>query len=124
MIELSEINSESKIFFLKFSSENFLQKVTADVNNLNAYLISFINFFTEIIFVIGISVLLISVNTKIFVFSFSIFLIVSLIYAYFFKNKIKRWSINYRNCTGQTQNLVFDGLKGFRIFINILVLDL
>ena len=106
--------NQEYIFFLKFSSENFLQKVTADVNNLNAYLISFINFFTEIIFVIGISVLLISVNTKIFVFSFSIFLIVSLIYAYFFKNKIKRWSINYRNCTGQTQNLVFDGLKGFK----------
>jgi ABC-type multidrug transport system fused ATPase/permease subunit len=82
--------NQEYIFFLKFSSENFLQKVTVDVNNLNAYLISFINFFTEIIFVIGISVLLISVNTKIFLFSFSIFLIVSLIYAYFFKNKIKR----------------------------------
>ena len=106
--------NQEYIFFVKFSSENFLQKVTLDVNNLNAYLISFINFFTEIIFVIGISVLLISVNTKIFLFSFSIFLIVSLIYAYFFKNKIKRWSINYRNCTGQTQNLVFDGLKGFK----------
>ena len=106
--------NQEYIFFLKFSSENFLQKVTADVNNLNAYLISFINFFTEIIFVIGISFLLISINTKIFVFSFSIFLIASLIYAYFFKNKIKRWSINYRNCTGQTQSLVFEGLKGFK----------
>ena len=106
--------NQEYFFFLKFSSENFLQKVTGDVNNLNTYLISFINFFTEIIFVIGISILLISVNTSIFVFSFSIFLIVSLFYAYFFKNKIKRWSINYRKCTGKTQSLVFEGLKGFK----------
>jgi ABC-type multidrug transport system fused ATPase/permease subunit len=109
--------NQEYIFFLKFSSENFLQKVTGDVNNLNAYLISLINFFTEIIFVIGISFLLIFVDKKIFVFSFSIFLIVSIIYAYFFKNKIKRWSINYRKCTGQTQNLVFEGLKGFKDII-------
>ena len=106
--------NQEYFFFLKFSSENFLQKVTTDVNNLNAYLISFINFFTEIIFVIGISFLLIFVNSKIFIFSFSVFLIVSIIYAYFFKNRIKKWSINHRNCTGQTQNLVFEGLKGFK----------
>lgn len=106
--------NQEYIFFLKFSSENFLQKVTGDVNNLNTYLISFINFSTEIVFVIGISILLIFVNLKIFIFCFSIFLIVSIFYAYFFKNKIKTWSINYRKCIGGTQSLVFEGLKGFK----------
>lgn len=106
--------NQEYIYFLKYSSENFLQKVTDDVNNLNTWLISFINFFTEIIFVIGISLLLIFINIKIFAFSFSIFLIVSFFYFYFFKNKIKKWSINYRKCIGENQNLVAEGLKGFK----------
>jgi ABC-type multidrug transport system fused ATPase/permease subunit len=48
--------NQEYISFLKFSSENFLQKVTNDVNNLNTWLISFINFSTEIIFILGISI--------------------------------------------------------------------
>jgi ABC-type multidrug transport system fused ATPase/permease subunit len=82
--------NQEYIYFLKFSSENFLQKATNDVNNLNSWLVSFINFFTEIVFIIGISILLITINTKIFLFSFSIFLIVSIFYIYFFKNKIRK----------------------------------
>jgi len=106
--------NQEYIYFLKFSSENFLQKATNDVNNLNSWLVSFINFFTEIVFIIGISILLITINTKIFLFSFSIFLIVSIFYIYFFKNKIKNWADNYRKSTGRTQDLVIAGLKGFK----------
>jgi len=119
--------NQEYVSFLKFSSENFLQKVTNDVNNLNSWLVAFINFFTEIIFIIGVSILLLAVNSKIFLFSFFIFIIVILFYVYFFKNRIKRWADNYRKSTGRTQDLVIEGLKGFkdliiykqnRVFIN------
>ena len=109
--------NQDYINFLNFSSENFLQKVTNDVNNLNSWMVAFINFFTEVIFIIGISILLITVNTKIFLFSFFIFFVVFLFYIYFFKNKIKNWANNYRKSTGLTQDLVIDGLKGFKDLI-------
>jgi ATP-binding cassette subfamily C protein len=106
--------NQEYIYYLKFSSENFLQKTTNDVNNLNTWLVSFINFFTEIVFVIGISLLLMFINIKVFLFSFFIFFIVIIVYVFFFKNKIKSWADNYRKSTGQTQNLVIEGLKGFK----------
>ena len=110
------INQEY-ISFLKFSSENFLQKVTNDVNNLNSWLVALINFSTEIIFIIGISILLFTVNSKIFLFSIFIFIIVILFYVYFFKNRIRSWAYNYRKSTGRTQDLVIEGLKGFKDLI-------
>ena len=109
--------NQEYISFLKFSSENFLQKVTNDVNNLNTWLISFINFSTEIIFILGISILLLIVNYKIFLFLFFIFLIVILFYVFFFKNRIRNWADNYRKSTGHTQDLVIEGLKGFKDLI-------
>ena len=109
--------NQEYISFLKFSSENFLQKVTNDVNNLNTWLISFINFSTEIIFILGISILLLIVNYKIFLFLFFIFLIVILFYVFFFKNRIRSWADNYRKSTGRTQDLVIEGLKGFKDLI-------
>lgn len=109
--------NQEYISFLKFSSENFLQKATNDVNNLNSWLVAFINFFTEIIFIIGISILLLVVNPKIFLFSFFIFIIVIFFYVNFFKNRIKSWADNYRKSTGRTQDLVIEGLKGFRDLI-------
>jgi len=109
--------NQEYISFLKFSSENFLQKVTNDVNNLNTWLISFINFSTEIIFILGISILLLIVNYKIFLFLFFIFLIVILFYVFFFKNRIRGWADNYRKSTGRTQDLVIEGLKGFKDLI-------
>jgi len=109
--------NQEYISYLKFSSENFLQKVTNDVNNLNSWLVAFINFFTEIIFIIGISILLLVVNPKIFLFSFFIFIIVIFFYIYFFKNRVRSWADNYRKSTGRTQDLVIEGLKGFRDLI-------
>ena len=109
--------NQEYISFLKFSSENFLQKVTNDVNNLNSWLVSLINFSTEIIFIIGIFILLFTVNSKIFLFSIFIFIIVILFYVYFFKNRIRSWAYNYRKSTGRTQDLVIEGLKGFKDLI-------
>ena len=110
------INQEY-ISFLKFSSENFLQKVTNDVNNLNAWLVSLINFSTETIFVIGISIFLLTVNYKVFLFLFLIYIIVFFFYVYFFKNRIRNWADNYRKSIGRTQDLVIEGLKGFKDLI-------
>ena len=109
--------NQEYISFLKFSSENFLQKVTNDVNNLNSWLVALINFSTEIIFIIGIFILLFTVNSKIFLFSIFIFIIVILFYVYFFKNRIRSWAYNYRKSTGRTQDLVIEGLKGFKDLI-------
>lgn len=110
------INQEY-IFFLKSSSENFFQKVSTDVQNLNIFLISFMNFFIEIIFIIGISILLIYSNPKIFLFCFVNFFLIFMFYYIFFKKKINRWSYNFRNSTGRTQNIVFEGLKGYKDII-------
>lgn len=109
--------SQDYISFLKFSSENFLQKVTNDVNNLNAWLVSLINVSTELIFVIGISIILFTVNYKVFLFLFFIYIIVFFFYVYFFKNRIKNWADNYRKSIGRTQDLVIEGLKGFKDLI-------
>jgi ABC-type multidrug transport system fused ATPase/permease subunit len=102
------------IFFLRLSQKNFLQKVTNDINNLNSWLLSLISFLTEIVFVIGISFLLIVTNFKIFLFSFFTFIIVGTFYVYFFKNRIRNWSHNYRVSIGRTQDLVSEGLRGFK----------
>jgi ABC-type multidrug transport system fused ATPase/permease subunit len=110
------LNQEYKIF-VKNSSESFLQKVTGDVDRLNSFLISFINFFIEVIFILGISILLINTNFKIFLFCFFNFFIVLVIYVNVFQKKIKRWSYNNRESIGATQNLVIEGLKGFKDLI-------
>lgn len=109
--------NQEYISFIKFSSENFLQKVTNDVNSLNAWLVSFINFSTETIFVIGISIFLLTVNYKVFLFSFFIYIIVFFFYVYFFKNKIRNWGNDYRKSIGRIQDLVIEGLKGFKDLI-------
>ena len=109
--------SQEYISFLKFSSENFLQKVTNDVNSLNAWLVSLLNFYTETIFVIGISIFLLTVNYKVFLFLFFIYIIVFFFYVYFFKNRIRNWADNYRKSIGRTQDLVIEGLKGFKDLI-------
>jgi ABC-type multidrug transport system fused ATPase/permease subunit len=107
------INQEY-IYFLKNSSENFFQKVITDIQNLNTFLISFMNFFIEVIFIIGISILLINSNAKIFLFCFINFFLIFIIYLKFFKKRINRWAYNFRNSTGKTQNIVFEGLKGYK----------
>ena len=110
------INQEY-FFFLKNSSENFFQKVSTDVQNLNTFLVSFMNFFIEVIFIIGISILLINSNAKIFLFCFVNFFLIFMIYVTFFKKKLIRWAYDFRNSTGKTQNIVFEGLKGYKDII-------
>lgn len=110
------INQEY-FFFLKSSSENFFQKVSTDVQNLNTFLVSFMNFFIEVIFIIGISILLINSNAKIFLFCFVNFFLIFMIYVTFFKKKLNRWAYDFRNSTGKTQNIVFEGLKGYKDII-------
>jgi ATP-binding cassette subfamily B protein len=110
------INQEY-FFFLKNSSKNFFQKVSTDVQNLNTFLVSFMNFFIEVIFIIGISILLINSNAKIFLFCFVNFFLIFMIYVTFFKKKLNRWAYDFRNSTGKTQNIVFEGLKGYKDII-------
>jgi ABC-type multidrug transport system fused ATPase/permease subunit len=113
----SSFTRQEYSLFLKDSSSNFLQKLTSDINNLNTFLVSLINFVTEIIFIIGISILLFITNYKIFIFSFSLFFSVVAIYAFFFKSRIAIWAKNYREYTGQTQEIIQQGIRGFKDII-------
>jgi ATP-binding cassette subfamily B protein len=40
-----------------------------------------------------------------------------MIYVTFFKKKLNRWAYDFRNSTGKTQNIVFEGLKGYKDII-------
>ena len=61
------------IFFAKGKSKYFLNQITDDVHKLQSFLLSLINLLTEIIFVFVISIFLILINYKIFLFCFFIF---------------------------------------------------
>ena len=109
--------NQEYIFYLKNSSENFLQKATNDVSALNYFLISLINLIIEIIFLVGISILLINTNFKIFLFCSLNFIIVLIIYIKIFKSRIKFWSSDYRESLIKVQDLILEGLKGFKDII-------
>jgi ABC-type multidrug transport system fused ATPase/permease subunit len=104
-------------FFIKEGSNNFLQKVTSDVNNTNTFLLSLINLITEIIFLFAVSIFLIFINYKIFLFCFVIFFSSIIIYYKIFKKRIKAWSISYQESSGNINNLVTQGINGIKDLI-------
>ena len=105
------------IFFLKGKSKNFLQTVTDDVNNTNGFLLSLTNILIELFFVLAISIYLISVSYKIFLLCFIIFFFTFFFYFKIFKERIKRWSIQYWDSTGKIKNLVTEGISGIKDLI-------
>lgn len=104
-------------FFLKKNSENFIQKVTSDISSLNTVMISTINFLIEIVFVFGISILLIIINYKIFIFLFVIFSTSAFLYIKNFKKKLDQWGSDYRDSTGNINNLITSAVEGFKDII-------
>jgi ATP-binding cassette, subfamily B, bacterial PglK len=109
--------NQDYLFFIDNTSQDFLRKVTTDVNGVKSYVISGINLFIEIMFLIAISLLLIFVNYQIFLFNIIIFTIVFSIYFYVVKKKIIIWSLLFQKNNGLLQNLVFDGIKGIKDII-------
>lgn len=109
--------NQEYIFFLKKSSDNFLQKVNNDLRDLNDFLLSFFNFFAEFTFLILICFLLMIINYKIFLIFFLTFIIVLYIYYNLFKSRIDSWAIIYRKSIKDLQNLVIDGSQGFKDII-------
>jgi ABC-type multidrug transport system fused ATPase/permease subunit len=109
--------NQEYIFFLKKNSENFIQKVTNDISSLNTVMISAINFLIEIVFVFGISILLIIINYKIFFFLFIIFSISAFLYIKNFKKKLDQWGNDYRDSTGNINNLIISAIEGFKDII-------
>jgi ABC-type multidrug transport system fused ATPase/permease subunit len=105
------------IFFLKGKSKNFLQTVTDDVNNVNSFLLSLMNLLIEFFFILAISIYLIWVNYKIFLLCFIIFFLTFLLYFKIFKERIKKWSIQYWDSTGKIKNLVNEGMGGIKDLI-------
>jgi ABC-type multidrug transport system fused ATPase/permease subunit len=105
------------IFFLKEKSKNFLQTVTDDVIHTNGFLLSLINILIELFFVLAISIYLILVSYKIFLLCFIIFFVTFFFYFKIFKERIKRWSIQYWDSTGKIKNLVTEGISGIKDLI-------
>jgi ABC-type multidrug transport system fused ATPase/permease subunit len=105
------------IFFLKGKSKNFLQTVTDDVNNVNSFLLSLMNLLIEFFFILAISIYLIWVSYKIFLLCFIIFFLTFLLYFKIFKERIKKWSIQYWDSTGKIKNLVNEGMGGIKDLI-------
>jgi ABC-type bacteriocin/lantibiotic exporter with double-glycine peptidase domain len=113
----SSFFNQEYIFLLKNSSDSLIQKVINDVNGFNYFLINTINVLCEILFVIGISCLLFYTNFKIFLLLFFIFIFSLSLYSNFFKSRIRKWSNINRDTIIITQNLVIEGLKGFKDII-------
>lgn len=109
--------NQDYLFFIDNTAQDFLRKVTTDVNGVKTYVISGINLFIEIMFLVAISLLLIFVNYQIFLFNIVIFTIVFSIYFYVVKKKIIIWSLLFQKNNGLLQNLVFDGIKGIKDII-------
>ena len=109
--------NQDYLFFINNTSQDFLRKVTTDVNGVKVYVISIINLFIEILFILSISLLLIIVNYQIFLFNLVIFATIFIAYFYLVKKKIFVWSLLFQQNSGLLQNLVFDGIKGIRDII-------
>lgn len=105
------------IFFLKGKSKNFLQTVTDDVNHINGFILSLMNLLIEFFFILAISIYLIWVSYKIFLLCFVIFFLTFFLYFKIFKERIKKWSIQYWDSTGKIKNLVTEGMMGIKDLI-------
>ena len=113
--------NQEYILFLKNSSKNILQKMTDNVNHLDLLLNSFVIFFVEILFVIGILGILFFNNYKIFLLTSIIFLIVGTVYFQLVRKKIKLWSKNYHQSIGNVDKIILEGINGFKdiVFYNL-----
>lgn len=110
------INQNYK-FFQKNSSEFLLRKVTTDIDGLKLYLMSYLTLIIEFIFIFSLSILLLIVNYKIFIFSMTLFIAIFFVYYKTIKTRVKNWSYDYQLKTGKLQNLVVEGLKGIKDII-------
>ena len=109
--------SQDYNFFQKNSSEFLLRKVTTDIDGLKLYLMSYITLIIEFIFIFSLSILLLIVNYKIFIFSMTLFSAIFFVYYKTIKTRVKDWSYDYQFKTGKLQNLVVEGLKGIKDII-------
>ena len=109
--------TQDYIIYLKNSSDNYLQKITADVANVNTFLNGLLNLIIESIFVIGIAILLFFSNIKMFLFCFFTFFSVFSFYIIYFKGRLKRWSYEFRNSNSLLQLFIIEGFRGFKDII-------
>jgi ATP-binding cassette subfamily B protein len=108
-------------FFLKKNSDDFVQKLMHDCNNTSASLQSFTLLATEVIFLFGLSILLIFTNFKIFIIIFISFFVVFFLYFEIFSKRFKKWGIESRESSSNSQQAILDGINGLK---DIIVYDL
>jgi ABC-type bacteriocin/lantibiotic exporter with double-glycine peptidase domain len=109
--------TQDYIIYLKNSSDNYLQKITTDVGNVNNFFNGLLNLIIESIFVIGIAILLFFSNIKMFLFCFFTFFSVFSFYIIYFKGRLKRWSYEARNSSSLLQLFIIEGFIGFKDII-------
>ncbi len=109
--------NQDYLFFIEHTVEDFLRKVTTDIHGVKTYVVSVINFFIEILFILTVSVVLIIINYQIFLFIIGIFGTVFSFYFYIMKRKISVWSFLFQKNSGLLQNLISDGIKGIKDII-------
>jgi len=109
--------TQDYIIYLKNSSDNYLQKITTDVGNVNNFFNGLLNLIIESIFVIGIAILLFFSNIKMFLFCFFTFFSVFSFYIIYFKGRLKRWSYEARNSNSLLQLFIIEGFIGFKDII-------
>jgi ATP-binding cassette, subfamily B, bacterial PglK len=109
--------NQDYLFFVDNTMQDFLRKVTTDVNGVKQYVVSIINLTIEFLFIITISLILIMVNYQIFIFNLIIFGCVFSAYFYIAKKKIAVWSLLFQKNSGLLQNLIFEGIRGIKDII-------
>ena len=109
--------NQDYLFFIEHTVEDFLRKVTTDIHGVKTYVVSVINFFIEILFILTVSVVLIIINYQIFLFIIGIFGTVFSFYFYIMKRKISVWSFLFQKNSGLLQNLISDVIKGIKYII-------
>jgi len=108
-------------FFLKKNSDNFMQKLLDDCKRTHEAIQSFTLLLTEIAFLLGLSILLMLINFKIFIIIFITFFITFFLYFEIFSKRFKKWGIDNRESDSISQRTILDGINGLK---DIIVYDL
>ena len=104
-------------YFSYNKSEYLLRRLTTDCAGTKFYLNCILNLIIEFFFIFGLSMVLLWFHYKIFIFCFSIFLVVSTFYILVIKTRIKSWSYEHQDNVGLLQKLIIEGVAGIKDII-------
>jgi ABC-type bacteriocin/lantibiotic exporter with double-glycine peptidase domain len=104
-------------FFLNIKSDDFIRKVYNDATGFREFLVSLQLIFSELIFILFLSIFLFIYNPLIFTFCLIIFSFILFLHYLFFKKRIAAWGILYQQSIGNLQQLIINGVRGIKDII-------